>query len=330
MTANQSISAGFTEIDLEWTPPTSDHDGGGDGDGYGVIVKYIIEKSDDGGNSWSSLDTVTPADNCTAGGTTGATHKLKSGTGPVSLCEYTHEDLSPGQTVRYRVRTVNVGPRERMSDWSDTATQTTEKSTKPDKPEGLVAESVGRHMINLMWNIQSRTPPAAPILAYIIEYMMGDEWMQVGRITDDDTADNQNGHVRTIHTDTDLDAATSRTYRVRAQNEPELGKMDVSEESEHASATTGPAVVPGMPMASAMADSDTQITVSWTDPADNGGADIMSYIIERRYEGDMMGDIPSDGYNAAAGGAMFAFSNHMEWWETLNCKGMLAAAGQRR
>ena len=24
---------------------------------------------------------------------------------------------------------------------------------------------------------------------------------------------------------------------------------------------------------------------------------------------------------------MFAFSNHMEWWETLNCKGMLAAAG---
>ena len=43
--------------------------------------------------------------------------------------------------------------------------------------------------------------------------------------------------------------------------------------------------------------------------------------------GYMMGDIPSDGYNDAAGGRTFAFSNAMEWWETLNCKGMLAAAG---
>ena len=68
---------------------------------------------------------------------------------------------------------MNEGPRERMSDWSDSATQTTEASTKPDKPEGLVAEAIGPSMINLMWNIQSRTPPAAPILAYIIEYMMG-------------------------------------------------------------------------------------------------------------------------------------------------------------
>ena len=41
--ASQSISNGHTEIDLKWNPPTSDHDGGGDGDGYGVIMTYIIE-----------------------------------------------------------------------------------------------------------------------------------------------------------------------------------------------------------------------------------------------------------------------------------------------
>ena len=77
VTANQSISNGHTQIDLVWDPPTSDHDGGGDGDGYGVIIEYDIEKSDDGGNSWSALATVTPAKDCTkaAAGVAGATHK---------------------------------------------------------------------------------------------------------------------------------------------------------------------------------------------------------------------------------------------------------------
>ena len=65
VTGNQSISNGHTQIDLVWKPPTSDHDSGGDGDGYGVIIEYDIEKSDDGGTSWSALATVTPAKNCT-------------------------------------------------------------------------------------------------------------------------------------------------------------------------------------------------------------------------------------------------------------------------
>ena len=78
----------------------------------------------------------------------------------------------------------------------------------------------------------------------------------------------------------------------------------------------------------ATANSDTQITVNWTAPADPAGAPVTGYIIERRYTGDMMGDIPSDGYSGTDGAnRSFAFSNAMEWWETLNCKGMLAAAG---
>ncbi len=79
---------------------------------------------------------------------------------------------------------------------------------------------------------------------------------------------------------------------------------------------------------SATAVSDTQIDLSWDAPANAGSSAITHYIIERRYDGDMMGDIPSDGYSGTDGAnRSFAFSNAMEWWETLNCKGMLAAAG---
>ena len=108
----------------------------------------------------------------------------------------------------------------------------------------------------------------------------------MARITDADSADNQNDVVRTIHTDTGLDAETERTYRVRAQNEPALGTMDVSEESEHAEATTDAAMAPGAPMAvTGMATSDTEITVTWGSPASDGGADITGYMVQRAYMG---------------------------------------------
>ncbi len=83
--------------------------------------------------------------------------------------------------------------------------------------------------------------------------------------------------------------------------------------------------VPGMPMnVEAEADSRTEITVTWEAAADNGSA-ITSYIVEQSYMGSFLdGD---DIHNTGAGGESFAFSDHMEWWETLNCKGMLLAVG---
>ena len=286
LTAERSLSDGHTMIDLSWNPPAVDADGEGEGDGHGIIIKYVIQKSDDGGNTWIAHKTVNTETACSGTPATGdATHKLGTDKyGPVEMCTDTHTMLGPGQTVRYRVASVNIGPREKMSDWSNSATHTTEESTKPDKPEGLVAEAMGRSMINLMWNIQSRTPPAAPILAYIIEYMTGDTWTQLARISDADAADNQNDKARTIHTDTGLASETERTYRVRAQNEPKVGEMDVSEESDNAMATTDEAMVPGAPMASAMATSDTEITVTWTAP-DDGGSDITGYMVQRAYMG---------------------------------------------
>ena len=262
MKATRSQSNGHTEIDLSWLPPNVDSDGKGDGDGFGVITKYVVEQSRDRSSTWEPLVTLAAKDACGAGG-----------------CKYTHTGLLPGQAVRYRVQAVNVGVPEKMSDWSDTATLTTEKSTKPDRPEGLVAEAMSPTAINLMWNIQSRTPPAAAIVAYVIQYQddAGD-WVEVARIMDADAADNQNSSVRTMYTDTGLAPLTTRTYRVLAENMPAVGETAVSAESERATATTMDAMVPGAPTGvTATADSPTAVTVSWTAPEDNGGTDITGY-----------------------------------------------------
>ena len=281
--AERSQSDGQTEVDLSWKPPVKDSDGVGFGDGFGVIVKYVVEMSADRSTTWVPLVTLNTEKACSDDlAVAGATHKTKAGLKPISGCTYTHTGLMPGQTLRYRVATVNIGIPEKTSDWSDTATLTTEKSTKPDRPEGLVAEAMGRSMINLMWNIQSRTPPAAPIIAYIVQYLDDDDvWMEAARIMDADAADNQNGMVRTMHTDAGLPGETTRTYRVLAQNMPEVGVYAVSAESERAMATTAVAVAPDAPTGvEAMTVSDTEITVTWGAPDDNGAA-ITGYMVER-------------------------------------------------
>ena len=80
-----------------------------------------------------------------------------------------------------------------------------------------------------------------------------------------------------------MPAGTTRHYRVYAVNAKGL-----SDQFGTAMAKTDAAEVPGMPtMVTAMADSDTQITVSWQSPADDGGAAITGYMVESAY---MMSD----------------------------------------
>ena len=90
-----------------------------------------------------------------------------------------------------------------------------------------------------------------------------------------------------------------------------------------AQAMTYPTTVPGMPMnVEAMATSDTAITVSWTAPADNGGADITGYIIERAY-----GDVMFLDHADAEGDA---FTDAKSWWDGLGCEAMVEAVNDDR
>ena len=268
--------------------------------GASAITGYKIERSATGANPWMEIATV-------------------EGT------EYLDTGREPGERYHYRVSTEN-------SRYTSTPTASksalTHEASNPTPPGGLVAQADGYDTIKLCWYEQNTADPSdplsedLPILGYMITYVGEDGEVIVEANTNS---------MATEYEDDTVPAGTMRTYRVRSLT---LGNIDKTGadllETEYISAyaTSDPAMVPGMPTAlSADTVSDTQIDLEWTAPANNGGAEITHYIIERRYDGDMMGDIPSDGYSGMDGAnRSFPFSNAMEWWETLNCTGMLAAA----
>src|SRR5207247_352419 len=88
------------------------------------------------------------------------------------------------------------------------------------------------------------------------------------------------GSTATTYSDTGLAHTTTYTYRVSAINSVGTGSPSAT-----SSATTF-AVAPSPPSApTAAAVSSSQINLSWTAPADNGGSAITGYKIERSTDG---------------------------------------------
>lgn len=333
-TALAASPGGHTSINLTWTAPdgdgTTDPGDNDDGseEGPSVIKGYYIQYLEEDGTAWQYVkndkggNLVPLIKDKNSDGKDDDGRKIFFTSPRAGSIRFTDAKLAPNTTREYRVAAVNmIRTAEQSSDWTDPKKGMTVPIPAPNAPAGLIAEAMGKTTIFLSWLAQAEVPEHAAVTGYVIQYRDGDsgdfmELTTVMMMTD--------MAVHTIYTDETVPPGTERHYRVYAENAKGL-----SDQFDMASATTDPAEVPGMPtMVTATTNSDTAITVEWEAPADNGGADITRYIIERRYTGDMMGDIPSDGYSGMDGAnRSFAFSNAMEWWETLNCKGMLAAAG---
>ena len=321
----RAVPVGPTQIKLSWEVPSNL--------GNAPIKRYNIQARMAGGTKAGVTPAYPdwPAANAEAGttdatGTAGPLQVIHTKDGMATT--YTHMELKAGQTWQYRLLAVNQGAAQGAKEnvsatGAAVKSATTDQESMPQMPEGLTAEdakdansgATADRGVLLQWNAPN-PPDGATIAGYRIDRKVNDgEWATLEANTES---------TYTAYTDEDEpEAGEMRVYRVRAIS---TNAVDGAWAMVYYPATHTHIMVPGMPTASAMADSDSQITVSWTAPADNGSA-ITGYIIERRYADDMVNDIPSDGYNDAAGGASFAFSNHKEWWETLNCKGMLAAAG---
>ena len=214
------------------------------------------------------------------------------------------------ETREYRVGSKN----SKLPDpnFADPVTYALHLAHEPDAPMNVMAESsADGTMLTVSWDAPGSDGGSA-ITHYVVSYKVSGsdaEYMSM-------RADNTSATISGLSPNTGYDISV---VAVNAEGRSSTVR------------STGMTadIAPNMPTGvSAMADSRTQITVSWMAPASNGGSAVTGYILERRYDGDMMGDIPSDGYSGENGAnRSFAFSNAMQWWETLNCKGMLAAAG---
>src|SRR2546425_401397 len=229
-----ATAASSSQISLSWTAPA---DNGGS-----AVTGYKIERTTDGGTTWSILVA-----------NTGSTATTYSDTG-----------LAHTTTHTYRVSAINsVG----TGSASNSASATT-LAVAPSSPTGLAATAVSSSQVSLSW-----TAPAdnggSVITGYRVERSTdgGSTWSALVANT---------GSAATTYSDTGLAHTTTYAYRVSAIN-----SVGPSSTSSTASATTL-AVAPSSPTGlTATTVSASQVNLSWTAPTDNGGSAITRYKGER-------------------------------------------------
>ncbi|TLX99592.1 MAG: fibronectin type III domain-containing protein, partial [Thaumarchaeota archaeon] len=187
--------ASSSQINLTWTAPT---DNGGS-----AITGYKIERSTDGGTTWS---TIVPNS-----GSTSTT--------------YSDAGLMPGTTYGYRVSTINSAG---TSPPSNTASATT-LAVAPSAPTGLTATAASSSQINLSWTAPNNGGSA--IIGYMIERSTngGSIWTTLVANT---------GSTATTYSNVGLSPSTTYAYRVSAIN-----SVGTSPPSNTASATTNTGTV---------------------------------------------------------------------------------------
>ena len=167
-----------SQVNLSWSAPS---DNGGS-----AITGYMIERSQDNGNTWSTI---------------------VSNTGSTSTT-YSNVGLAASTSYAYRVSAINsVG----TSIPSGTASATTSAAlTVPQPPTNLSATAVSSSQINLSWNAPSNNG-GSPITGYKINRSDdgGTTWITLVQNTQS---------TGTTYSDTGLSPSTTHSYRVFAIN----------------------------------------------------------------------------------------------------------------
>ena len=143
----------------------------------------------------------------------------------------------------------------------------------PGAPTSLTATASGTARINLSWTAPARDG-GTPLTGYRIEESPDGTSSWTDLVTD-------TTNTRTTYSHAGLSGGTTRHYRVSAINSNGAGAP-----SSVDSATTGTSV-PGAPTAlSARASGTTQVDLSWTAPASDGGSPVTGYRIEESPDGN--------------------------------------------
>ena len=238
-------AVGRNQISLSWTTPGNT--------GTSTITGYRIYRSTNLETPWTDFLFDIPG--------TGTSHGQQS-------------TFQVGTTYYYHVAAINATGVGLPSDMA----QVTIEARAPDAPTNLTATPSGPTQIVLSWTAPNDTSPndndgVERITGYKIEMSPdGIGW-------EDDPLVEDTGNNATTYTDTGLTEGTTRHYRVSAINS--VGAGDPSNE---ASATTQAITAPDAPDAptnlTATASGQTRIDLSWTAPANDGGAAITGYRIQ--------------------------------------------------
>ena len=115
-----------------------------------------------------------------------------------------------------------------------------------------------------------------------------------------------------LRQDEEVRGCTSVGSEATGIDDPEWVEMEVTYALQHPDMH-----LPSMPqMVTATADSDTEITVSWATPADNGRSEITGWIVEKAYGGSFLdAERTNDD----------AFTDAQTWWDGLDCPSMVDA-----
>ncbi len=172
-------------------------------------------------------------------------------------------------STQYRI--VVRARNNRGSGISTSITATTTAATSPDAPTGVTATATGRTTIEVSWTLPVETG-GSPISA-------GQIGVSRNGTTDDGFIGVSPGALSA--TDKGLQPNTIYYYRIRLQN-----SEGVSPWSDYVSATTDAVSAPGAPTGlTAAASGLNSHVLTWTAPADDGGAAITSYVVEESNTG---------------------------------------------
>ena len=224
-------------------------------DGGANITGYRIEVSDDD-STW--IDVVANTESTTT--------------------TYSQTELEVATTRQYRVSTINsagTGPA------SNVAIGITAPATVPTVSRGLAATKDAVRRIDLKWSAPS-DDGGADITGYRIEVSTDDSaWSDLVANTE---------NIVTTHSHTGLRGETTHHYRVFAINSAGTGPA-----SNVATGISASATVPAAPTElTATAGLERRIDLSWSTPADDGGANITGYRIQVSSDNSTWIDLETD------------------------------------
>ena len=174
---------------------------------------------------------------------------------------YTDSAVTSGTSYRYNVQACSP-----CGSLSSVATATASAPTAPDAPTGITTAGADQQL-TVSWTAPADNGGTA-ITGYKLQWKSGAQDYDSSRQATP-------GATATSHAITGLTNATQYTVRVAATN----AQGDSSWSSETIGRAGAP-TVPGAPTGVSTAAANTQLTVRWTAPANNGGSAITGYKVQ--------------------------------------------------